>query len=155
MVPGYGHAVLRKTDPRYEVISLDRILKWSMFSIAISLPSPSPLTGTTSIRIETLARRQTVQIGGTSVRDCAACVDRARQNQEPVAKRRRAQWLLAGALRFEGAELLHRHVRCVACLGCVGARGLVARSRLPDRAPQVDDHWRHRQIFVEINCSLK
>ena len=89
VVPGFGHAVLRKTDPRYmcqrefafKHLPNDPLFKLValLFEVRADL-APGVRTRSSSIQLCSL------------LLGCSRCADSARQDQEPLAERGCPQW---------------------------------------------------------------
>ena len=105
VIPGYGHAVLRKTDPRY----------MSQREFCLEHAGPEG--------------RSALQGGVDDLRGRAGRAHRARQDEEPVAERRRAVGRHPVVLRPEGMGLLHGPVRRRARAGLHGQHHLGPRPR--------------------------
>merc|ERR1712205_66021 len=87
VVPGYGHAVLRKTDPRYACqreFALKHLPDYPKFKLVSKL------------------------------RGGARCAHRDREGAQPVAERGRAFGRAPAILRYHRGEFLHGDVRRLA-----------------------------------------
>ena len=128
VVPGYGHAVLRKTDPRYSCqrdFALKHLPNDNMFKIVSKLYTVVP---------KVLGDLGKVKNPWPNVDAHSGVLLQVR------ARYLRTQLLIAVcllALRNEGNELLHGSVRCVASIGCSRTNDLVARIRFPLGTTQV------------------
>lgn len=127
VVPGYGHAVLRKTDPRYTCqreFALKHLPNDSLFKVKIFF----------FLREREFERKLNLYllfffvVGVASVQDRATSTIGNRQGKEPMAQCRCSFWCSASILRHEGDELLYRIVRRVACTWCSCRSRLVACS---------------------------
>ncbi|MCK7541080.1 MAG: hypothetical protein MZV63_64440 [Marinilabiliales bacterium] len=121
VIPGYGHAVLRKTDPRYVAqreFALKHLPDYDLFKIV-------------SLDLRGRARRP----------------DQARQDQEPVAERRRPLRRPPVLLRRQPVRLLHGLLRRVARPRRPGPAHLGPRPRPADRTAQV----RHDRVAGELH----
>ncbi len=121
VIPGYGHAVLRKTDPRYVAqreFALKHLPDYDLFKIV-------------SLDLRGRARRP----------------DQARQDQEPVAERRRPLRRPSLLLRRQPVRLLHGLLRRVARPRRPGPAHLGPRPRPADRTAQV----RHDGVAGELH----
>ena len=116
VIPGYGHAVLRKTDPRY--------MSQREFCLTTPGLKDDPLFKLVSMIFEVAPGRP----------------DAARQDQEPLAERRCAVRRYPVVLRPARVGLLHRSVRRRSRTGLHGQHHLGPRSGSADRASEVCHH---------------
>ena len=135
VIPGYGHAVLRKTDPRY--------MSQREFCLATPGLKDDPL----------------FKLVVDDLRGGAGRPHRARQDEEPVAERRRAVRRHPVVLRPQGVGLLHGPLRRRAARSAAwptspgtaaSATPSSVRSRSPRRCsrsgrPRAAASWRNRR----------
>ena len=143
VVPGYGHAVLRKTDPRYTCqrefalkhLPDDKLFKVNLFNnfFNIKLYQVSSLFLINDYICIFLACFSNIQ--NSSSRSYGNW-----QGKEPMAKCRCSFGSFIAILWNEGDELLHRLVRSIACSRCFSVSRLVPSSRSSDRKAQIPKH---------------
>ena len=114
VIPGYGHAVLRKTDPRY--------------------------TAQNEFSKKHLPERPALPAREHDLRGGAGRPDRARQDQEPLAERRRALRRDPVVLRRPRVGLLHGPLRRRPRAGRARQPRVGPRPRLRHRAAEVGHH---------------
>lgn len=130
VVPGYGHAVLRKPDPRFEALidfanARPDIAANPTFQLVYrnSLVAPGVLTEHGKVG--------PLSLGGKE-RQTDASAD-----QEPPPQRRQRVRRAVPPLRLQGDAVLHGHIRREPWPGPPGAADLGPRAGPPHRAPQV------------------
>ena len=118
VIPGYGHAVLRKTDPRYmaqrefalKYMADDELFKvrahFCLFFHAVLVLS---FVFVCSCFLSFFSCYSSGCFD--HLRSHAGRADRARKDQEPVPERRLSLWHLALEVRFHGVRVLHRALR--------------------------------------------
>ena len=161
VIPGYGHAVLRKTDPRCVRLSLLLLLlllpllllrplsahhySTSYYHCCCYCHNCDFLAHLASLQVHVPARvraqapagRQAVQDRRDHLPGRAGRPPRARQGQEPVAQRRQPLGRPAVALQLYPVRVLHRPLRRVPRHRRHGPALLGPRPRPAPRAPQV------------------
>merc|ERR1719150_3348518 len=138
VVPGYGHAVLRKTDPRYTCqreFALKHLPDDKLFKVVSQLYQLVP-----PILLETGKVKNPWP--NVDAHSGAPHPPRDRKGEEPLAQCRRPLWCPPPILWYEGNELLHCSLRSVQgpwcdLLPCVGSCSWPA-----PRETKVDVHRR-------------
>lgn len=122
VVPGYGHAVLRKTDPRYTAqreFALKHLPDDPLFKLVNQVYSIAP-----DVLLE-------VGVCSTSRFFLPSPWNPGRKSQEPMAQRRCPFWRSPYSLRVDSNGILHRLVRCLSRIRCSRTTYLGSCARCP------------------------
>lgn len=132
VVPGYGHAVLRKTDPRYTAqreFALKHLPNDPLFKLVGQIYNIVP-----DILLEVCPRRDAI------FSFLFSTFALGRQSQEPLAQCRRPLWRSADPLRTDADAVLHRPVRCLPRIRCRRSVDLGSCPRCSYVVPSVFPH---------------
>lgn len=136
VVPGYGHAVLRKPDPRFEALmkfasSRPEIAKDPVFRLVKKNSEIAPGVLKEHGKVVHPYQRPSQSFSIVPTTELTATSD-----QEPIPKRRLLLRCALPPLRLPRNTLLHRHVRRLARTGPASAVDMGSGAGFADRAAQ-------------------